>query len=88
MLDVVQDLFPEKASYNTIAKDGNAAAETFLVNEKDQPHDPEGDFRNKDPSQEALEVSIQAPFVISLETSKPLVITTRAKNVSFMVSIN
>ncbi|XXG47282.1 hypothetical protein AAC387_Pa02g1950 [Persea americana] len=50
------DLFPENAPCNAITEDGNAAAETFSANEKDQPLDLEGDLPNEEPSPEALEV--------------------------------
>ena len=56
LLDVVQDLFPENAPCNAITEDGNAAAEMFSANEKDQPLNPEGDLPNEEPSPEALEV--------------------------------
>ena len=56
LLDVIQDLFPENAPCNAITEDGNAAAETFSANEKDQHLDPEGDLPNEEPSPEAFEV--------------------------------
>ncbi|XXG76866.1 hypothetical protein AAC387_Pa08g1139 [Persea americana] len=51
-----EDLFPENVSCNTITEDGNATAETFLANEKDQPLDPEEGLPKEEPPLEAFEV--------------------------------
>lgn len=56
MLEVVQDLFPENAPCNAITEDGNAAAEAFSANEKDQPLDPEEGLPKEAPPLEAFEV--------------------------------
>ena len=55
LLEAAQDLFPENAPCNTITKDGNAAAEAFSANEKDQPLDPKG-LPKEEPALEAFEV--------------------------------